>query len=214
MEKNITAALVREYVLHNPIIMDYLSRNIINIASLARELLPTIQKENPKATVESVSVALQRLSLDVRPQVTEQLKKVLSNVQITMRTDVSLFCLAKGGGADIRSFGIDDIFYINQGANEVTVIVDKKNKHLIKGTPLLHKDNLALVSIKDSLIHTQTNYRITPGFVHMFLSNISKEGINVEDIISTYSQVTFVIEEKYVAQVLKICNKVKNLKVV
>ena|SRR3989338_9716180 len=214
MEKNITAALVREHVLRNPILVDYLSRNIINIASLARELLPLIQKENQKATVESISVALQRLSLDEKPQITDQLKKVLNNVQITMRTDISLFCLAKGGGADIRKFGIDDIFYINQGANEVTVIVDKKNKHLIKGTPLLQKDNLALISVKDSLINSETNYRITPGFMHMFLSNISKEGINVEDVISTYSQVTFVIEEKYVSRVFKICSDVKNLKVV
>ena len=214
MEKNITAALVREHVLSNPILVDYLSRDIINIASLARELLPLIQKENQKATVESISVALQRLSLDAKPQMTDQLKKVLSQVQITMRTDASLFCLPKGGGADLEKFASDDIFYINQGATEVTIIVDRKNKHLIKGKPLLHKDNLALISVKDSLINTDTNYRITPGFVHMFLANISKEGINVEDIISTYSQVTFVIEEKYVSQVFKICTKVKNLKVV
>jgi len=214
MEKNITAVLVREHVLNNPLLVDYLSRDLINIASLARELLPLIQRENPKATVESISVALQRLSLHEKPQITNQLKKVLNNVQITMRTDISLFCLAKGGGADIRQFGIDDIFYINQGANEVTVIVDKKNKHLIKGAPLLHKDNLALISIKDTLINTEANYRITPGFMHMFLSNISKEGINVEDVISTYSQVTFVIEEKYIAPVFKICNEVKNLKLI
>jgi len=212
MEKNITAALVREYVLRNSILVDYLSRDIINIASLARELLPLIQKENPKATIESISVALQRLSLDTKPQLTDQLKRILQNVQITLRTDVSLFCLPKGGGADIEKCNSDDVFYINQGANEVTIILDKKNKHLIKGKPLFHKDNLALISIKDSLINTEANYRITPGFVHMFLSNISKEGINVEDVISTYSQITFVIEEKYVSRVFKICSDVKNLK--
>ena len=214
MEKNITAALVREHVLNNPLLRDYLSRDIINVASLARELLPLIQKENSKATVESISVALQRLSLDAQPQLTEQLKKILNNVQITIRTDVSLFCLPKGGGVDTNKFASDDVFYINQGANEVTIILDKKNKHLIKGQPVFHKDNLALVSLKDCLINTEANYRITPGFIHMFLSNISKEGINVEDIISTYSQVTVVIEEKYVSRVFKICNDVKNLKVV
>ncbi|MEK6920889.1 MAG: hypothetical protein AABX82_03320 [Nanoarchaeota archaeon] len=213
MEKNITAALVRKHVLSNPILIDYLSRNIMNVASLARELLPFIQKENKKATVESISVALQRLQFDKKQKITAQLKKVLNNVQITMRTDVSLFCLAKGGGVDIRKFGSDDIFYINQGSDEVTVIVDKKNKHLITGTPLLHKENLALISLKDSLINTDENYRITPGFIHMFLSNISKEGINVEDIISTYSQVTFVVEEKFLSSVFKICKEVKDLKI-
>ena len=176
--------------------------------------MPQIKKENDKATVESISVALQRLDLKKKHKITDQLRSVLSNVQITMRTDISLFCLAKGGGADIRSFKSDDVFYINQGSDEVTVIVDKKNSHLIKGTPLLHKDGLALISLKDSLIATKNNYRVTPGFVHMFLSNISKEGINVEDIISTHSQVTFVIEEKYLSSVFEICKKVKGLKVI
>ena len=213
MKNNTTADVVRRYVLHNPIMVDYLFRGLINTASLARELLPHIKKENKSATVESISIALLRL----RPEpslVSDQLKEILHNVQITMRTDVSLFCLEKGGGADVNKFGSDDIFCINQGANEVTIIVDKKNKHLVRGKPLMHKDGLALISLKDSLIHTPTNYRITPGFVHLFLANISKAGINIEDIISTYSQVSFVIEEKYLAQVFQICQDVKELKLI
>src|SRR3989338_2229743 len=183
MQTNIHASLVRDHILRNPLLVDYLSRNLINIQSLARELLPLIQQENKKATLESIAVAIQRLDLRSPHLLTEQLKTIINNVQILMRTDVCLFCLEKGTIIDSRQFGKDDIFYINQGANEVTVIVDRKNKSLIHGQILLQKDNLALISLKDTLIKSSTNYRVTPGFVHMFLSNISKEGINVEDII-------------------------------
>jgi len=212
MKKNITASIVRKHVLNNPILIDYLSRNLINITSLARELFPLIKKENNKASIESISVALQRLEIDKKISISERLKKILDNVQITMRTDVCLFILEKGGGADIKNFDRDDIFYVNQGSNEVTVIVDKKNKQLIKGNTIFHKDDLALISIKDSLINTPNNYRITPGFINMFLSNISRQGINIEDIISTHSQVTFVVQEKFLPDVFKICKDVKNLK--
>ena len=215
MENNyVTAKLVQQHVLANPFIVDYLSRDLINVASLARELLPLIQRENSKATVESISVAIRRLPRS-KKRVSQQLKDILSHVQITMRTDISLFCLKKGSKVpDIKQFTNDDIFYVNQGANEITIIIDDKNEHLIIGDIVLHRKKLAILSLKDTLIHQKINYRITPGFVNMFLSNISKEGINVEDIISTYSQVTFVIEEHYLPRVFDICNSVKQLKYV
>lgn len=211
MEKN-TSQLVQEHILSNPFLTDYLTRDLINTTSLARELLPTIQQENPKATIESISIALRRLNLK-KQEITQQLKKIITNVQITMRTNVSLFCLSKGSQLpDTKAFGNDDIFYMNQGANEITIIIDDKNEHLIKGNIVMHRKKLAIISLKDTLINQKINYRITPGFVHVFLSNISKQGINIEDILSTYSQVTFVIEEKYLPQVYDICRKVQQIK--
>jgi aspartokinase len=205
-----TAKIVQREVLANPFLSDFLRRDLINVAGLARQLLPVVKKENPKATLESISVAIHRLPLKEQ-RVSQQLKEVVSHVQITMRTDISLFCMRKESKLP-SGFGADDIFFVNQGATEVTVIIDEKNEHLIQGKPFLHRRNLAVVSLKDTLITKEVNYRITPGFVSIFLWSISKEGINIEDIISSYSQVTFLIEEKYLDKVYKICSDVKRLK--
>jgi len=43
------------------------------------------------------------------------------------------------------------------------------------------------------------------------LSNISREGINLNDILSSYSQVTLVVEQKYLMKVYEICQRVKKL---
>jgi hypothetical protein len=212
MENQITAKLVQQHVGANPLLLDYLQRDLVNVAGLARDLLPIIKKENPKATVESIGIAIHRLNLP-KQAMSEQLRKLLTHVQITMRTEVSLLCLKKGSKIpDVSSFSADDVFFVNQGAGEITVIIDQNNESKVKGKPLLHRKNLALVSIKDTLVHQHGNYRVTPGFVAIFLSSISREGINIEDLITTYSQVSFLVDEKDLMKVYQICSKVKNLK--
>ena len=110
----------------------------------------------------------------------------------------------------MSEFKDNDIFFVNQGANEVTIIVDDRNGHLINGDLLLKQENLALITLHDST--PGKNYRGTPGFVHAFLSNISKRGINLNDILSTHSQVTLIMEQKYLLEVYKICDEVTKLK--
>lgn len=210
MEKNaITAQLVQEHVLANPFLADYLERDLINTAALARELLPAIVKENPKATVESISVALRRIPPS-GTRIFAQLRHVVSNVQIATRTDVVLFCLDKSAKVpDMKEFRGDDIFFVNHGPNEITVIVDEKNAGKVRGRHLLSRKGLALVSVKDTLVGKDVNYRVTPGFVSVFLTGISREGINIEDVITTYSQVTFVVDERDLVRVFAICRKAK-----
>ena len=210
-----TSQLVKGFLKDNVFLLDYLSRDLINVTSLARELLPEIQKQNPKATLESVSIAIKRNFGGQQHRITKQLQRILSNVQITMRTDIALFCLPKTAKLpDIKEFKSDDVFFINQGYNEVTVIIDKRNSGLIGGPVLLQQKNLALISLKDTIIDEKQNFRATPGFVDAFLGNISMAGINISDIVSTYSQVTFVVEQKFLLQVYQICQGVVNLKFV
>ena len=208
-----TSQIVKEHLENNAFILDYLSRDLINVASLAREILPYIKEQNKKATLESVSIAIKRSFTGPQKRISEQLKHILSNVQLKMRTDIVLLCLPKTTRLpDMSEFQSDDIFFVNQGSNEVTVIVDRKNAHLIKGPTLLVQKDLALISLRDTLINEKINYRVTPGFVYSFISNISKEGINISDILSTHSQVSLVVEQKYLPRVYQICQNVINLK--
>jgi|GEM_PF-2054363 len=214
MESNKSIAqLVKDRVEKNSFLVDYLNRGLINVAALAREILPEIEKENPNANTESIAIAIKRLPTKKDQAITEQLKKIVSNVQLNVRTDILLLVFNKDGELpDKTLFNQDDIYFVNQGSNEVTVIIDGRNERLVKEKHIFKKDNLSTISLRDSLLHEGENYRTTPGFVYIFLSNISKRGINIEDIISAYSQVTFVVEQKYLPEVYQICQDVVDLK--
>jgi hypothetical protein len=194
-----TAQLIREHVAKNSILCDYLARNLINITELAKTLLPQIKAKNQKATIESISVAISRLKFNSQTKNhSEKLQNTLKNAQLNLRTNINLYVLDKGGGADVKEFGSDDVFFINHGMEEVTVVVDAKNKSLLKGKILSEKNNLSIISIKSK------DYRDVPGFVFQLLLPISREGINLEDIISTKSQISFVVESKHTMRVFEI----------
>jgi len=211
MNSNIsTAELVKKHILDNPFLINYLKKDLINITQLARELFPKIKKENKKATIESISIAIKRLNLSKHENTNSKLNEVVKNIQIILRTELTLFCLEKNASLpNSNDFKTDEIFYLNQGANENTIILDTKNSSAIEQTPILKKENLASISLKDTAQDKNTTYRTTPGFVYLFLSAISQAGINIEDMISTKSQFTFIVEEKYALKIVEICQKIK-----
>jgi len=211
--KNITASLVKNYLSNNPFINDFLERNLINASALARELLPKIKQENKKATIESITIAIKRLSQSNQntSKVSEILQKVISNVQLVFKTDLVLVSLKQTSDLPKPSnFKLDETFHINQGAQEITIIIDKTNLDLINENSILSKkENLSSISLKDTLYNKdKINYRTTPGFVYTFLSKITKEGINIEDMVSTQSGFTFIVEENSSLKVLKLCRNI------
>jgi hypothetical protein len=207
-ENNITAGLVKDLVLPNSILCDYLSRDLITVSSLAKELLPRIKEKNPKATVESISVAIHRLEFPKNESFEVQLKSVLKDVQITMKTGISLLCVKKDTSLPkVSDLSSDDTFFVNQGSEEITLILDSRHTDLISLKPIIKKDSLALLSLKNHLA-AKSRYRELPGYVNLFLTQFARNGINVEDIVSTYGQVTFVFEEKDVLKAYELCKNI------
>ena len=202
MKINNTAEIVKKIILNNSILIDFLKRDLINIASLAREIYPEIKQKNKKATIESISIAIKRLDFKQYDLNSDELKKTIEKIQITLKDNISLFTLKKSSEIpDFKKFKEDETFYLNQGSNEITLIIDEKNSNLIK-EKIMHINNLSAISLKG-------DYRKTKGFVYTFLSKISVEGINIVDMISTNSQFTFIVKEKDALIVYEICRKIK-----
>jgi hypothetical protein len=205
-----TADIVRSIVLKNPFLVDFLKRDVLNVAALARELLPEVRKQNPKATIESIAVAISRLDLS-HTHVSKQLAIIVSHVQLSVRTNVALLKFRRGAKLpDISQFSGDDILYINQSTEHTTVVVDEKSIDRIAAKPMEKKTGLGLLTIKDTQIEKPVNYRVTPGFIHMFLSNISQAGINVVDVFTGLDSVNFVLEQERLMEAFAICNDVKS----
>jgi len=205
MKENTTAQLVKKYILNNPFLIDFLKRDLINIQSLSRELLDKIKKENSKATIESISIAIKRLDLKNQKLISLHLKQIIQTTQIIMRDDVSLITINDVSGLPSHSnFKKSDLYYLNQGSNEITIILDRKNKHIIKANKIFERDNLCAISLKG-------NYRDCEGFVYTYLSKIALSGINIIDMISTQSQFTFIIKDRDALSVFEICKNIKNI---
>ena len=204
MESLQTADLVRLELEKDIFILEPLYEGLINYTALARKLLPKIQEKNKKATVESISVAVKRHVWNTESKnIDKKLKKIISKSQLSMKDNIVHLTFPRNqivvnninaASQKIR-WDLDEICLINQGAGEITVIIDKSNLNLFKDYDD-KKGKLAVLTIKESPIKQKDKGIDVPGLYAYFINQLSKRGINIIEIISTSSQVSFIIEEK------------------
>jgi aspartokinase len=207
MEKT-TADLVREEISRDIFLENSLSLGLINNSALARLMLPNIQKTNKKATIESIMVAIARYQRDnksnkIRKSLIEQIK----NSQIATKNDIihATFFRNKEIANSINELSrkirwdLDEIYICQSRQREITIIFDRKNKEAFRNF-LSHaveiRENCAILSIKEGNNKEIAASIEVSGLYAYFIGQISKQGINILDIISTRSQITLVVNEK------------------
>lgn len=196
MKKSPTASLVRDTILANPSLCDALARGIINISALARELLPRIQQKNPKATHESVAIALQRLEIPKGHE--KYLREALKSAQLSMKSDVSIITVSRM--QEIPALERSDLCIIHHGTEETTILVDTHNVAQFRGKA---KNGLGVLSIRDR----SKTYRTIPGYLLVFICAMSNQGINVLDIFTGKNGFRIVVEEHDLVRAYEYCKR-------
>ncbi len=201
MEELQTADLVRFELENDLFMIDYLKDELINTTAYARKILPKIKSRNKKATVESISIAVKRYIDNMNKKgIDKKLKKIISSSQIVVRDNICHVALERnfqnmGKINDISKkirWDTDEIFLVNQGAGEITVIIDEKNSRLIVGRET--RKNLALLTVKENNLEVKGIE--VPGLYAYFITQLSRKAVNILEIISTNSQISFLIVEK------------------
>lgn len=211
-----TTNLVRKELENDLYLIEILKDDLINIAALSRKLLENIKQENPKATVESISIAIKRyMQKEKNQKISPTLKRIIANTQLLTKSDVlhmtfrrDRFMLNKISQiANKIQWDQDEIFFVNQGSGEITIVLDEKNKKLLQGCEeflIESTRNLSILSLKESFQKEALN---VPGLYSYFINIISRKGINLIEIISTLSQLTFVLRNDDLLKAYSLMNE-------
>jgi hypothetical protein len=85
-----------------------------------------------------------------------------------------------------------DIIHVYQSLTEIAILIDNKNKIYLKDVEPVHiEENLAMITLK-----TPPEMVEVVGFVYYLLGLLSTEGINLIDVISTFTELNFVVREE------------------
>ncbi len=198
------AHLVKKKLQENPFLLEALQRNIINYAALAEEMLPFVRKEMGILVKESaIMMALRRYA--------EELEKggkkmdFLFEGELNLKTGIIDVNVVKTNPLlsklkemyDIADFRKGDSLHIILGTNEVAIITneryDEKLSSLLKHEKILTKQK-GLVSL--SINFADKSFISTPGVIFAATRVIAWEHINIYEIISTASELTFILKEK------------------
>lgn len=192
--------IVQKLVDKRIFIQESMSKNIISYTSLAKQLQPEIEQELKKPIKRhAIEMALRRYAEQI-----QQKHKSISfdySSDIIMKTqicDISVqrtpsFLKKIKNLYDFVELEKGDLLNIIQGSSEVSIVTNERYKK--KFLDILK--NETIVNVEEQLVSlTMTfskDFLYTPGVIFNIIRNIAWENINIFEIISTNTELTFII---------------------
>ena len=197
--------IVKKIVNEQPFVEEALSKGIISIANLAEQLLPKIELELGKRVKQAAVVMALRRYAD---EISEYRKKAVKfdyKGEILMKTNIcdlnfvkSLTLMTKLKTIhSLVNFERGDTLNVIVGNNEVSIIINEKHmEKLLKfmvGEKILNKEE-DLVAL--TIVFTSDDFAHTPGVIFNVVRKLAWENINIYEIVSTMTELTFILNKK------------------
>ncbi len=210
---------VKDLLTQLPFLEEALSDNLVNVSSLARKLLPDIEKKLKKPVKEgAVIMAINRLAPNYYHKINIGLKDFVTHLgDFTVRSDLVDYTYANTESLRRKQSiilnqleGQSGVFYtFSQGVNETTIIVSASQETLMDElfkTETLISKKTDLSTITMGLPEENTEIS---GFYYFILKNLAWEGINIMDVISTTNEFTIVVREEDITRAFSILRRIK-----
>ncbi|MFH1848990.1 MAG: hypothetical protein ABH879_02270 [archaeon] len=196
--------VVKRIVDEAPFLNEALSRDIINYANLAEELKPRIEKEmGGEVTNASVVMALRRYSELLTVRYRREKRELKSDIssRIVLKTRIMDIALLKSPHLfkkleclySLVDFERGDTLHIIHGNKEVSVITEEKYEvrimQILKEERTIHIEH-ELVSLSLSF---SEEWFYTSGILLNLIRTLAWQNINIFEIVSTYTELTFII---------------------
>lgn len=199
-----------------------MSKDLINYSSLARYIKPELEKTlMKKVSSAAIIMAIKRIATDIKPKFAP-LTIFATTPEMIVRSNLIDITISNSPTLSKRVSKILDLHHENQkyfftlteGLSETTVIASRDAQDIVeenlKGETVLAKfENLSAITIR-----MPKEYSYAPGTVYFFLKSLAWEGINLIEVVSTYVELTLILEDKDVNQafaILKSLFPIQNL---
>ena len=196
--------LVKKLLENKPFLLEGLGKGIISHGNLADELKPKIEKELGKKVKDAaIIMALRRYSEELSEKAPSN-KKFNFKGEMMMKTNICDFNVIKTPSLlnkikslyNLVDLERGDSLNIIVGNNEVSIVTNEKHKdrvvRFLKGEKIINKEfNLVALTIVFS-----GDFLHTPGIVFQSVRRLAWENINILEIISTLTELTFIISKE------------------
>ena len=201
-----------------PFLRELLSKNLINISALAREILPEIEQITGEKVKEgAVLMAIKRITFDSSPSIEDEIREALSHLgDIIVRIGLTCYTFENSKTLKEKEISLynliheDPAYFINvsAGLRESTYIISSNNEEdlesIFKNDYLIKKRMfLASVSITRPPIYDVI------GTTYYILKQLAWSGINIVEILTNENELAIVVHEKDVNQAFKILMALK-----
>lgn len=206
---------VTEIINRSPYYKDGLKKDIINLSALAREIQPEIEKELIKNVSEaSIVMALKRLSLRYRVDRIENLDYARYYGDISLKSGLfentykNSETLFKTLGKVLTELehNDEDYFTATKGIWQTTIIAPQSMRSKIE--ELLCEEELidSFKSVTAITLRLRNGHISVPGVCEYPLKLLVWQGINIVEVVSTFDELTVILDNKDVDLAFGILN--------
>ena len=197
--------LVKKALSENSFLLEAISKDLISYGNLAEQLKPEIEQELGKKVKDSAIVMALRRYAEELQSFDKKIKKFGFKGEIIMRTNIMDFNVIKSSSLlnkiknlySLVDFERGDTLNIILGSNEVSIVANEKYREKIstflKGEKIIKKE-FDLVAL--SIIFDTKDFISTPGVIFTAIRKLAWEQINIFEIVSTMTEMTFVLSKK------------------
>ena len=197
--------LVKKYVSENPFLLEAMSKDLISYGNLAEQLKSDIEQELGKKVKESAIVMALRRYAEELHGFDKKIVKFKFSGEIIMRTNIMDFNIIKSNNLlnkiknlySLVDFEKGDTLNIILGSNEVSIVTNEKYKdkfsNFLKGEKILNKE-FDLVAL--TIVFGSKDFFDTPGIIFTSTRKLAWEQINIYEIISTMTELSFILSKK------------------
>lgn len=211
--------IIQEYIQRTPFLEEGFSRGLLNYSAVAREMKPYIEKRLYKSvTVASIIMALKRLEGSVMAPGSSAQAELKEMRNITVRSNLIEYAFRTDSKlGSLHNYLLEqtlkqpDLFVsYTQGVSESTLIMSKiLSGHIEEagiGELIIEKvKNLSSITLR-----LRPEHLYVPGVHYAITKALAWEGINIVEIISSYSETTIVVGEKDVERAFSLIKGITN----
>ena len=196
------AKSVRKAIESKPSVVDCLKADVVNYSALARLLCKELAIENEEAVVS----AIKRHKESLEPfRHDKRVRRLVAESTIELKPDVAIITVPKE--FDWRALHQKfRVHHVVEGPSYTTVVVDERslgNATTVPGGEV--RSGLAAITVKST-----PEFVSTPGSMVHFISPISFNGINIEEVMSSYTDKIILVKLEDAARAFSCLNELIN----
>lgn len=193
---------VRELLTENEIARSALSEGFLNLSAFAAKIKPQIERRMMRrVSMPSVVVALSRLK-DVSKQPRKNKDALVPTVvikNISVQSGLAELAYEKTARSTERARRVrhdDSMLLVSYGVREITLITREEHTKSIRDTFAPQKPKTAMTELAAITVSFDPKYLEVPNTIFALTRTLALRRINVIEIVSTYSELTFVVRAK------------------
>ncbi|MBU1110244.1 hypothetical protein KKB83_01350 [Patescibacteria group bacterium] len=194
--------IVEEILNNDDLVLALAQRGLLNTSSYAREIQTEVEESSFKEVkLGSIIVAINRY-LERLPRQKSAAKKGIQRLSVHTNLEGITFERTEEVSSEIRKIynktKINNNTYLTltQGINEITIVAESNVANTFRKTlqtvrKIYDKKNLVGISVKFDIKHLEI-----PNLIFVLARRLALKNINIIEIVSTATELTFIIDKK------------------